>query len=479
MIKSQQQKGTILIIAFLIMGTLLILGSYLLVFALTDLKISKSQESGISAYYLADAGINEAIWKLKNDDITSDGDDAWKLDFIDLNKNPYPDGSYWQTSFSHSFGGGFYEVTIKNIGRGRGEIISIATIPLSENKSSHRIIKTTVFKALASPTQNSAIFTGGSSENVSINFSNVKLEKGNLFSNNNLNISWGSTVQVYDNPDTEDILEGQIWVANNYNSSGTITSQAICSKNSCTPNCPGYTPGETECPPAPVSVPIVDFDSISPYSFKSRAQAAENSGQCQALCNGTPCSNKCIYSANEFENILWQVGQGGTLILNNVITYVTGSVDIKGGRYVTINGSLVVDDNIYVGESYSWTRQGHKDSGFSQITINSPGEDLPSGILSKRKVNFGLYCAFQEINITGIIYANDEVKIISVPTSFDIEGAIIGRKLSLTSIWQWLNIVLNNDIIINGLGYRVDGNPVDPDATFSPVITIDHWEESY
>jgi len=479
MIKNRRQKGTILLITFLAMSTLFILGSYLLVFTLTDFKISKSQESGIKTYYLAEAGINEAIWKLKNDDIISDGDSAWKLDFIDLNKNPYPDGSYWQASFSRDFGNGSYTITIKNTTRGKGEIISTATLPLPESKTSRRIVKTTVFKALASPTENSAVFTGGPSENIDINFSNVEVDKGNLFSNNNLNISWGSIVRVYDDPDTEDILEGQILAANNYNSSGTITAQAICAKNSCTPNCPDYTPGETECPPTPVSVPVVDFDSTNPYSFKSRAQAAENSGQCQALCNGTPCSNQCVYSANEFEDILWQTGQGGTLTLNNVITYITGSVDIKGGRYVIVNGSLVVDDNVYIGERYSWTRQGRKDSGFSQITVNSPGENLPSGILTKRKINFGLYCAFQEINITGVIYANDEIRIISVPTSFNVVGGIIGRKLSLTSMWQWLNIVLNNDIIIYGLGYKINDTPVSPDSTFSPVITIDHWEESY
>ncbi|MBU4204793.1 hypothetical protein KKH26_01250, partial [Patescibacteria group bacterium] len=306
-----------------------------------------------------------------------------------------------------------------------------------------------------------------------------KVDKGNLFSNNNLNIFF-STIGVYDDPKTEDILEGQIWAANNYiNISSSITAQAICAKNSCTLKCPDYTLGETKCPPASVSVPVVDFDSASPHSFKSRAQAAENSGQCQALCNGIPCSNQCVYSTNEFEDILWQAGQGGTLTLNNVITYVTGFVDIKGGRYVIVNGSLVVDDNVYIGERYSWTRQGKKDSGFSQITVNSPGENLPSGILTKRKINFGLYCAFQEINITGVIYANDEIRIISVPTPFNVVGGIIGRKLSLTSVWQWLNIVLNNDIIIYGLGYKIDDAPVSPDSTFSPVITIDHWEESY
>lgn len=479
MIKNQRQKGVVLLIAFLTMSMLFILGSYLLTFTLTDFKILKSQEGGVRTYYLAEAGINEAIWKLKNDDITSDGDDAWKLDFIDSNKNPYFDGTYWQSSFSRNFGGGSYTVAIKNSSRGKGEIISTATLPLSGGRTGQRIIKTTVFKALASPTKDSAVFSGGQGENIDINFSNLKVEGGNLFSNNNLNISL-STVQVYDNPGTEDILEGQIFVVNNYNNNfSSITAQAICAKNSCAPKCSGYAPGTTQCPPAFVSVPIVNFDSSDLYSFKYRARLAQDSGQCQVLCNGTPCSNNCIYPAKDFENLLWQVGQAGTLTLNNAITYVTGPVEIKGGRSVIVNGVLVADDNIYIGEKYSWTRQGRTDSGFSQITVNRPGENLASGILTKRKISFDVYCAFQNIIIEGVIYANDEIRIVSVPKSFEVVGGIIGRKVSLSSVWQWLNVVLNNDIIIYGLGYKIDGEIISPDATFSPVITIEHWEESY
>jgi len=481
-----KNKGTILIITFLIMGILLLLGSYFLLFTTTESKISQNQKIASQTYYLAEAGINEAIWKLKNDNTISDGDFAWKDDFVDPDKNPDLDGDYWTATFSRSFDDGSYTVTIQNSTPGRGEIVSTSTFPLSEGKTAQRIVKTTVFKALASPVGDNAVFSGGSSENIDIKFSRIKIDKGNLFSNHNLAIKWLSTVEVYDNPDTFDDpetpgiiekLEGKVLAVGNYSKSAdsNIVAEAICAKNNCSENCPGYPPTDTGCPPDSLSIPLVDFDSSSSDSFKNRAQTAQDLGQCEVLCNGVLCDTRCVYSASEFEDLLWLVGEGGILTINNEITYVTGNIEIKGGRHLTVNGALIADDNIKIGKKYSWKQ----DEGFSQIKVNQTTSETPSGLLTKRKIDFGLYSTFPaDPDITGIIYANDEVSLVSMPTNaFDVIGGIIARKLSLISVWQWLNITLDNDIILYGLGYKIDGQIIEP--AFSPIITIDHWEESY
>jgi hypothetical protein len=473
-----KQKGVIILIVFLIMGLMLILGCYFISFSLTETRISKSQEASAKTYYLAEAGINEAVWKLKNDHTTADGDPAWADDFIDEAKNPYPGGGYWNTGFIHFFAGGSYAISIQNTARGKGDIVAIANMPLSGGKTSQRIVKTAVFKALASPIANSGIFTGGSSENIDINFSYIRVNNGNLFCNNNLNISWLSNIDINDNPETEDILEGQILVANNFiNNLSTVSSTAICAKNSCTESCPDYMPGKTSCPPNSVSVPIVNFDNPDADSFKSRAQAAQDLSQCQVLCNGSPCSTNCVFTSGQFSDLLWNIGQGGTLTLNNEITYVTGTIDLKGGKTLIINGALVADDNIYIGQSLTWTKGGTKHTGFSQITVNRPSDQSPSGILAKRKINFDIYSSFAPISITGVIYSNDEIRINSVPQSFDVIGGLIGRKLSFSSLWQWFNVTMDNDIILYGLGYKINDMIINP--TYSPVIVIDHWEESY
>lgn len=484
--KNFLEEGQIVIIAFLTLIILLILGSYFLTFTLTESKISQSQVVGTKIYYLAEAGINEAIWKLKNDDTTSDGDPAWKSDFIDPSKNPYPDGTYWSATFSKTnVLGGSYTATVQNTVRGRGKVTAIATTTFSGGKVAQRVVKTTVFRGLAGPTQDGAVFSGGTSENIDINSTYLRIYNGNLFSNHNLDIKGGSIVEVYDNPDTPSVLEGQVLVNGNIllKDSTLNNCEVKCAKNECV-QCPNNIRNKKckNCPPDSVSVPLIDFDSESSYSFKSRAQAAQNAGQCQVLCQKSgqsqyQCSNKCVFTVAEFDDLLWEVGQGGNLTLNNAVTYTTGSIELKGGRHLIINGALVADDNISIGESYFWTRQGKKQEGFSQITINQPTPTTPSGLLTKRKINFGLYSSFQDINIVGVIYANDETKLISVPKSFNVLGGIIARKLSFTSIWQWLNITLDNEKILYGLGYKIDSTPINP--VYSPVIMVEHWEESY
>jgi len=461
-----KNKGTVIIITLLILGVLLILGSYFLTFTLTESRISKSQEVATQAYYLAEAGINEAIWKLKNE---------WESDFTSQDN--------WTASFSRVFGDGSYEVTIQKSSPGRAEIKSISTLSVSGGRTAKRVVKTMVFRALASLTQDSAVITGGASENIEIISSQVKIYNGNLSGDHNLQIIGGSTVEVYDNPDTVDNLdtpgiienvEGQVLVNKHLKvkNSTLDVCQVKCAEDVCGA-CPGKTITCAEvgsgCPPVVGDIPIVDFDEGS-TSFRSRAQAAQNALECQVLCNGVSCAsqpNKCVYSTSEFEDLLSEIGEGGTLILNpdqksNIIFYVTGTGGITlEGRNLTIYGILVADSNIYIGEKEKST----------QLTIYQPSES-PSGLLAKGKINV-LYTNF---GITGVIYALEAVTIGNAQGTFNISGGIIARKVNLYSIGQ-LNITLDNDIIRYGLGYKIDSVLREPE--FSPTITIDHWEESY
>jgi len=480
MIKISQKKGTAVIITFLILITLLILGCYFLTFALTESRISKSQGAGARAYYLAEAGINEAIWKLQNDL-------SWASDFIDCdNKNPDPTGEYWTAEFIRPFDdGSSYTVKIQNSACGQGEIVSTSRYPLAEERSAQRVVKTGVFRALGSLTENSAFFTGGASENVKITSSQITIYDGNLYCGNVLDIKKDSIVEVYDNldtednPDTENIvenLEGQVLVEGNLNISSDSTlddCEVKCAANICEAcpsksyscadvgidDCSSFTGGD---------IPGVDFDSDSKNSFKSRAQTAQNLGQCEILCNGIPCATDCIYSVSDFEDLLWQVGEGGILTLNpnnrpNIIFYVAGPGGIKldGSRHLVIKGTLVADGNIDIG------KQGES----SQVVINQP-LDSPSGLLAQGKINF----SYTDFNITGVIYALEAITIRNAQGTFNIQGCVIARKISLESIGQ-LNITLDNDIIRYGLGYKIDSDLITPQ--FSPTITIDHWEESY
>ncbi len=443
--KNFQEKGVVLIVSVLILGVLLTLGAYFLTFTLTESRISKSQIAGIQDYYLAEAGVNEAIWKLKNDP-------EWKSNF-----ETFP----WSANFSRSgnlLSGSSYQVQIQNSDYARGQIIATSSLNLALGKAAQRVVKTKVFKAFGSLTGEGAVFSGGSSENIDISASRVNIYDGDLFSNHNLDIKWLSDVNVFDNPETE-ILEGKVLVAGNLNVSqnSTLDATATCSKppSLCQGDCP------EGCPPNAISMPMVDFDSGDANSYKSKASTTGS-----------------IYTDAEFADLLWQVGQDGTLTLNNEVTYVTGSIDLKGGRRLVIDGVLVADGTVNIGEVECWTNKGQKDCGYDQITITDPGVGKPSGLLTKAKINFGLYSSFQDINITGLIYANDEAKLVSLPRNFQIAGGLLARKVAITSAWASIDIHLNNSIIIEGI-WGGTKPPEGEKPPYSPVVTIEHWEESY
>jgi hypothetical protein len=443
------QKGAIIIIVFIIMVVILLLSSYFLSFSLWEKKISDSQQSANNTYYVAEAGINEAIWKLKNDHSTGDGDSAWADDFIDPAKNP-EGGPYWSNSFTRSFGGGTYTVSVQNSEKGTGDLVSVAKIPIRDGKFAQRIVKVSVFKALDSPVAGRAILSGGASGDITISSSSITINDGNLFSGNVLNISL-STININDNPATEDELEGQLLSHGNLlKSSATINSTTICAKNDCTSDCEDYAAGS--CPPDSGDLPIVDFESSDPNSFKSRAQTAQDLNQCQILCDGSPCSTKCVLTASQFSGLL---SSGNVIVINNKITFVSGSINIST-KNVTINGILVSANDINISSS--------------TIIVNRPDSEAPSGIMAERKMDI----SSSPLNLMGILYSSDQMNISS--SSGSITGSVSARKIYLSSLPS-LTITLDNDIILCSLGYLIDGEPIIP--VYSPVITIDHWEESY
>lgn len=484
MINSKQQ-GVIVVIAFLALGILLLLSAYLLSFTTIESKTALSQGVSVKTYYLAEAGIQEAIWKLKNDQ-------TWEDNFI-----TEPLCQTWQASFARNYlADTTTTVSIQNSQCARGEIVATSTVALAGGKKAQRVVKVKVLKSLGSLTEDSPVFAGAPSGESTIQASIMDVLKGNLFINNNFNVKLWSQVSAYDNPDTVDVKEGKALIVGNNNLSlgSVLNADGICAKNICqtTSTCACADQGKFDecsqdsCPPKSFSMPTIDFDSADPASYKSRAQAAESQGQCSVVGKNAGgvtvlTSADCLFSENAFEDLLWDVGEGGRLILEHktqgaaVSTYyVEGGVNLEGGRRLEINGVLIADGTVNVGEKSQWKG----DSGFNQITVNDPGVGFPSGILTKAKINFGFYAAFQDITFTGLIYSQDEIRLISIPRAFEVTGGIIARKFSLTSGWSHLNIYLDNDIIREG----VWGGPTPPGGVkppYSPVVTVEHWEESY
>lgn len=477
-----KEKGVVIIITFLIMGILMIFGVYFLSLALAESRISKIQEVAVQSYYLAESGINESIWKLKNDEINTDGDVPWKICFTTSSiSSGCPDCTNWSSTFTRNYNSNSTTtVSIVNSDCARGEITATSSISFSSGKTSQRVIKIKVLKSLGSLSANSPVFSGSPSGEITINFSKINIYNGNLFSNNNINIKNSSRVEIYDDQTSPD-QEGKTLAVNNINKdvNSVLYASGTCDDGNF---CDGYCEIPDDCPPIALDMPAIDFDSASIYSYKSKAIQAQNEGQCSVKdSTGNLISSNCVFTEGEFEDLLWQVNEGGTLILEHKSNgnatstyYVEGGIDLKGGRRLEVNGILVADETINIGERYGWNGDG----GFSQITINDPGSGIPSGLLTKSKINFGLFSSFQDINITGLVYSQDEMRLISVPHNFNLTGGSMARKFSLMSCDSSLNFYLDNEIIREGV-WGGSMPPPGGSVPYSPVITVEHWEESY
>ncbi|MFA5021035.1 MAG: hypothetical protein WC517_03180 [Patescibacteria group bacterium] len=404
------RRGFVLVTAIFIMLLMLSLGLYASSFVMTEMKISSSQSESVRAYYLAESGVAEAIWKIKNDAAWKTGfetDAAWTMDYV-RNSALYPNGSY--------------RIQIANSAKARGDITVTATLD-PESNAAQRVIKTSVYKAMGE----SVIGRNGqyADGNIDMSGSVLNVFNGGFFSNNNIIINYWSVINA-----TGDVAAvGNI----NLNQSSHITASSTRDSHS--------TP-----PPEPIPMPPVSFDDAGdPESYKARADQT--------------------YTASQFSDLLY-ANRGQTLALNGV-TYVTGAIDIYGSNDLAINGALVADGNITVGKNTLFCCWGINCLNRSEITIANPGSEAPSGLLSKGRIDFEL--CLSSFNGAGLIYANDKINILSLPNSINVTGALISRKLTLTSLWQGVNITYDNAIVNNGLG----------SSTFSPVVTVDHWEEEY
>ena len=286
----KNNRGVALLLSVLLMALILFLTIYYLHSSLAESKIAVSQTSGAKTYYLAESGIAEIIWKLKNEPAYSDNFEA--LDD-------------WSDSFTRNspFGAdsGSYTVTIANTSKAHADIISTGSININ-GKASQRVIKTKIYKPLgATSISSSAAFADG---NIDISSSNVNFINGDASSNGNFIVNGVSTLNV----------DGDLNAVGNYIENWQATA-----------NITGTTRA-ANVPPAPpvMDMPAVDFDSAATSSLKNMADF--------------------IYTENQFEDLL---EDNPNLTLNGII-YVIGEVEIKNPINLTINGLLVTSKEFKV-----------------------------------------------------------------------------------------------------------------------------------
>jgi Tfp pilus assembly protein PilX len=406
---SNNKQGFALITSMIIMLVLMSLGIYAASFVLTDLRIAQSQAVSVKTYYLAESGIAEAIWRVKNDP-------TWK--------NNFENDPNWSITYQRSpalIPEGSYTISINNTEKATGEIKVTANLLVGNNQS-QRVVKTFVYKALGEPVGEHAGYSDG---NFDTSGAILNLFGGGIFSNNNIIINYFSTV----NADKAIRAVGNI----NDHDNSTFNVPERFSKN--------YPPA-----PDPIPIPSVSFDDPNdPNSYKNLADQ--------------------VYTKKQFEDLLWD-HRGQTLTLNG-IHYVTGDIELYGTNDLILNGVLVSDNDIAIGRKSNDCCWGSDCSKLGNITINRPSSSSPSGLISKRKIEFE--SCLNEFNAEGLIYSNDKIDIISLPKKATVKGGMVTRKITLTSLWQGLDLIYDNEIINNTL----------IETSYSPVVTVEHWEEEY
>lgn len=400
------KKGFALITVLVLTTVLLVLGAFFTNLVIGDLRISSSLKSGTQALYVAQAGIEEAIWLTKHNQ-------TYETEFEQGTIN---------RTFSRSGifdGKGGYEVHIIGIDKAKAEVTSKGFYNLGLKKAT-RVVKVKFFKALnPNPVWDKAAYGASDLEFFA---SQVNLTGGNLYAKDDV-VIWGISIV---NVEKDVLAVDKIDVS-------WLSQLNVGGKKYST----NYPP-----PPDPIEMPQIDFDSDNPNSYLKRAEAA-----------GT------VYTEQEFKNML---KNQSPLTLNGVI-YVKGSIDIKKGQSLTVNGTLVADGDISVGLT-SLTPP----FGDAYLTINKPSDNSSSGILSKSKIKIGVHATNTYIN--GLVYAMDEISFNNFTSSLTINGGLMAREVKIFNIWEPVNITFDKERVEKTL-YQ--------EASYSPTVEVEYWEEEY
>lgn len=406
MFNINNKKGVTLLVTILLMSVVFFLGLYFLSFSLTEKRISRGQAKGVKTYHLAEAGIEEMVWRLKHNQEYKDNfesDEDWSAEF----------------SRNSPFGGnGSYEVSIDNTGQAEGDIESVGRISDSAGNTSQRIVKTTVYKATASSSRvdGYALF---SDNDIDIFLTDVEVVTSSVHANHDI---WSG------GPKTEFHVDNDLGAVNRFSQDGlvdVIVEGEISDSYDHSP------------PPDYIEMPAVSFDDVDdPKAFKNKADV--------------------VYTADEFDDML-DDSSGGALTLDDDITYVEGGIEIGQEIDLTINGLLAVNGNIRVGKS----------CGKETNLVINRSSSSPSGLVSKGNIKFDN--CFNSADISGVIYAAKDVEITNFKGEMAFEGGMYGRNIEVFSIWQGNSMKFNKEVVHNSL-----------DVTeFSPVVTVEHWEEEY
>ncbi|HAO81530.1 MAG TPA: hypothetical protein DEA87_02125 [Candidatus Veblenbacteria bacterium] len=287
-ISIKQPDGFIIIAVSLVMTALLFLAGYMVEQSISESRISKSETSATKAYYIAEAGVNEAIYLLKNDA-------AWKAGFLagTLNNQSTARNNVFDAN-------GSYSISATSISDALVDITVTGFHSIGDQQS-QRVIKTRLARATnPASTWGQSFYAGGQGGQQNGNITTERdctINGGAIHANQDFKVTSHSALTVND-------------AAVNSSNNIIVNSGSELILNNST---------QSEGEPS-IGMPLVDFDSASATSLKNRADQ--------------------VYSANAFSAL-----PTGTTLTG--ITFITGEA-IWNNKNLTINGILAASDDIEI-----------------------------------------------------------------------------------------------------------------------------------
>lgn len=350
---NKHQKGYVLITTLVIMGVLLTITYFLSDVLFSETSISRNQKSATVAFYLSEAGVQEAIWSIKNDEVV-------RTKFLTTT-----DGETIIPA-KNLIEGGSYSVSIKNSSLASATITSTGIYNMGSKEAQRKITLNVIQTAPAIPYDyDAALFIDGP------NPGNIDLQNLNISS-----LPGSDPWSIYCGGNI-DIGNANLNIPMNIYANGAIETQ----------NSSIITGGtEQENYPGSFTMPGIDVDSTSPSSYKSQA-----------------ITQNQYYTSAQFDTLL------KTQTTFNGIVYIAGSGGITlKNKTVVINGLLVSEGTIGVtNASLTVNHVDGSPSGIitlSNLNITNASVKVAGlvyvGVLSSASTNANL-------EITGALLAHD------------------------------------------------------------------------
>lgn len=426
----KNRRGYVLISVLVIMLVMLGIAYFLTDTLFSEAAITRNQRSATSAFHLAEAGVQEAIWRIQNDTTA---------------RETFLNTTNGQTNFSHDpalLTGGSYEVSIQNTAKAAATITATGFYQMGL-KTAQRKIKVSVTKADTPPPYDydGAVFTGGSTgeEDITLNFINLQVTGTHLVDHDNdpatpeVAQPWGSLISnrdIWYTLSTLNIAKDIIAKRNIRNLFSSVTVGGQIKAND----------------PGTYTMPVIDVSSDNANSYKSKAIAQNQ-----------------YFTAKAFDDL---IHAQHNLTFSGVV-YVAGGINIKAKTFseppptVTVNGVLAAEGAIDVGAPM---RKG-------TLTVNHV-EGQPSGVITLSKFTAWAYSV---ININGLVYVGDRFgvdpwfNLDNSTKDIVIKGGVLCRRFDANGV-RTIKIDFNQDYINETL-------QTNPPAT--PIIETQHWEEEY